>query len=37
MGEWEIRVTNELFAWIKALDERSKAQVGLVPASHTPR
>ena len=27
MEEWEIRVTDELLAWIKALDERSKAQV----------
>jgi hypothetical protein len=25
--EWEIRVTNELLAWINALDDRSKAQV----------
>jgi len=25
--EWEIRVTNELLAWIKALDERTRAQV----------
>ncbi|GII75988.1 hypothetical protein Sru01_09700 [Sphaerisporangium rufum] len=27
MKEWEIRVTNDLLAWIKALDERSQAQV----------
>ncbi|MFB4305992.1 type II toxin-antitoxin system RelE/ParE family toxin [Actinomadura sp. GTD37] len=27
MEEWEIRVTNELLAWINALDERSRAQV----------
>jgi hypothetical protein len=25
--EWEIRVTNELLAWIKTLDERTRAQV----------
>jgi hypothetical protein len=25
--EWEIRVTNELLAWIGALDERTRAQV----------
>ena len=25
--EWEIRVTNELLAWIGTLDERTKAQV----------
>jgi hypothetical protein len=25
--EWEIRVTNEMLAWINALDERSRAQV----------
>src|SRR5258707_15294233 len=25
--EWEIRVTNELLAWISTLDERTKAQV----------
>ncbi|MFI0940467.1 type II toxin-antitoxin system RelE/ParE family toxin [Streptomyces sp. NPDC021020] len=27
MDEWEIRVTNELLAWIKSLDEASRAQV----------
>jgi hypothetical protein len=27
VDEWEIRVTNELLAWINALDDRSKAQV----------
>jgi hypothetical protein len=27
VDEWEIRVTNELLAWIKALDERTRAQV----------
>jgi hypothetical protein len=27
MQEWEIRVTNELLAWVKGLDEPSKAQV----------
>jgi hypothetical protein len=26
-GEWEIRVTNELLAWIGTLDERTRAQV----------
>lgn len=25
--EWEIRVTNEILAWIKSLDERSRVQV----------
>jgi hypothetical protein len=25
--EWEIQVTNELLAWIKTLDERTRAQV----------
>jgi len=25
--EWEIRVTNELLAWISTLDERTRAQV----------
>jgi hypothetical protein len=25
--EWEIRVTNELLAWINTLDERTRAQV----------
>lgn len=25
--EWEIRVTNEILAWINALDERSRVQV----------
>jgi len=25
--EWEIRVTNELLAWIDTLDERTRAQV----------
>jgi hypothetical protein len=25
--EWEIRVTNEILAWINVLDERSKGQV----------
>jgi hypothetical protein len=25
--EWEIRVTNEILAWIKTLDERTRAQV----------
>ena len=25
--EWEIRVTNELLAWVQALDDRTKAQV----------
>ncbi|GAA2915509.1 hypothetical protein GCM10010517_81610 [Streptosporangium fragile] len=27
MEEWEIRVTNEILAWINALDERSRVQV----------
>jgi hypothetical protein len=27
MEEWEIRVTDEILAWINALDEKSKAQV----------
>ncbi|WP_315970620.1 hypothetical protein [Nonomuraea sp. C10] len=27
MDEWEIRVTDEILAWINALDERSRAQV----------
>ncbi|GAA0832902.1 type II toxin-antitoxin system RelE/ParE family toxin [Streptosporangium amethystogenes subsp. fukuiense] len=27
MQEWEIRVTNEIHAWIRALDERSRLQV----------
>ncbi|GAA0968536.1 type II toxin-antitoxin system RelE/ParE family toxin [Actinocorallia libanotica] len=27
MEEWEIRVTDEFLSWIKALDDRSKAQV----------
>ena len=27
VGEWEIRVTNELLAWIGTLDERTRAQV----------
>ncbi|MGW5350554.1 type II toxin-antitoxin system RelE/ParE family toxin [Streptomyces sp. NPDC004031] len=27
MDEWEIRVTDELLAWIKSLDEASRAQV----------
>lgn len=27
MVEWEIRVTNELLAWINDLDKRSRAQV----------
>ncbi|MBB0244260.1 addiction module toxin RelE [Streptomyces alkaliphilus] len=26
MEEWEIRVTDEILAWINALDEKSKAQ-----------
>lgn len=26
MDEWEIRVTDELLAWVNALDERSRAQ-----------
>ncbi|MET8866940.1 type II toxin-antitoxin system RelE/ParE family toxin [Nonomuraea sp. NPDC004580] len=26
MEEWEIRVTNEILAWINALDERSRVQ-----------
>jgi hypothetical protein len=26
-GEWEIRVTNELLAWINTLDERTRAQI----------
>ena len=26
-GEWEIRVTNELLAWIETLDERTRAQL----------
>ena len=25
--DWEIRVTNELLAWINVLDERTRAQV----------
>lgn len=25
--EWEIRVTNELLAWIKTLDEQTRAQI----------
>jgi hypothetical protein len=27
MQEWEIRVTNEIHDWIRALDERSRLQV----------
>lgn len=27
VGEWEIRITNELLAWINTLDERTRAQV----------
>ncbi|MEU8272556.1 type II toxin-antitoxin system RelE/ParE family toxin [Sphaerisporangium sp. NPDC049002] len=27
MEEWEIRVTNEILAWINMLDERSRLQV----------
>ncbi|MFB9472047.1 type II toxin-antitoxin system RelE/ParE family toxin [Nonomuraea salmonea] len=27
MEEWDIRVTNEILAWINALDERSRVQV----------
>jgi hypothetical protein len=27
VDEWEIRVTNEFLAWIKTLDERTRAQV----------
>ena len=27
VGEWEIRVTNELLAWIGTLDERTRAQL----------
>lgn len=27
MEEWEIRVTDEFLSWIKALDDKSKAQV----------
>ncbi|NJQ05828.1 hypothetical protein HCN56_09615 [Streptomyces lonarensis] len=27
MEEWEIRVTDEILAWINALDVKSKAQV----------
>jgi hypothetical protein len=27
VGEWEIRVTNELLAWIGTLDEKTRAQV----------